>query len=67
MESCKNELLKKADMIALATEIPEFLTLFSQRLNARPLFLHKAVGQVILYIWNLNCLFQGKEEGYGKQ
>lgn len=54
MESCKNELLNNADMIALVTEIPEFLILVFQRLNPRPLFLHKPVGQIVMYIWNLN-------------
>jgi len=66
MESCKNELSNNADMIALATGIDEFLTLVFQRLDARPLFLHKPVGQIVMYFWNLNCLCKGKEKGSGK-
>lgn len=63
MESCKNELLNSADMIALVTEIPEFLTLVFQRLNPRPLFLHKPVGQIVnVYLESeLSSQEQGKK------
>lgn len=35
-------------------------------INARPLFLYNPMGRIVLYIWNLNCLFKGKGRGSGK-